>query len=370
MQEACQRNNKLIINTSFKTALYENEHLFAYRRTVYPIFGYLCQMNPKLSILIPYYGTASRELLNRCLDSIRQQGMEESAYEIILADDNGNGTGAARNQGIRQAQGEYLLFVDADDYLFPKTLSVCLLLLETQKPDVLTFGFKEVTTDSERITSGKQATIASDKQAITSGKQTTIAPDKQTIAQSKQTKINRHHLYPSGAAYMLFHNFRGVVWQHLIRRELLTTYSLSFAEGCYIEDEEFVAKLYFHAGKTLIMDWLVYAYYQSPHSIMHHPDTSQRMKRIQDFRQALERLRNYLHTQTEASTLQREALERRIHFLTIDYLRQLLRNRCSTRHIFQELKALKRSEFLPLPKRSYSWKYTLARMGINLLVRL
>ena len=77
-------------------------------------------MSPFISIIIPFYGTADPGLLQRCLDSIRRQGMEEGSYEIIVVDDNGKGLGGARNQGIRQATGTYLMIVDADDNLFPK----------------------------------------------------------------------------------------------------------------------------------------------------------------------------------------------------------------------------------------------------------
>ena len=44
-------------------------------------------MTPFISIIIPFYGTADPVLLQRCITSIREQGMEEGSYEIIVADD-------------------------------------------------------------------------------------------------------------------------------------------------------------------------------------------------------------------------------------------------------------------------------------------
>lgn len=55
-----------------------------------------------------FYGTADPVLLQRCITSIREQGMEEGSYEIIVADDESQTTGGARNRGMQQAHGEYL----------------------------------------------------------------------------------------------------------------------------------------------------------------------------------------------------------------------------------------------------------------------
>ncbi|MFR9263683.1 MAG: glycosyltransferase family 2 protein [Bacteroides cellulosilyticus] len=66
-------------------------------------FLYICHMTPFISIIIPFYGTADPVLLQRCITSIREQGMEEGSYEIIVADDNGKGLGGARNRGIGRA---------------------------------------------------------------------------------------------------------------------------------------------------------------------------------------------------------------------------------------------------------------------------
>ena len=97
--------------------------------------------NPKVSIIVPVY--KAEKYLKRCLDSIREQTLEE--LEIILVDDGSPdscpkmcddaaksdmrikvihkenaGAGMARNAGLEIAQGEYIGFVDSDDYIDAK----------------------------------------------------------------------------------------------------------------------------------------------------------------------------------------------------------------------------------------------------------
>ncbi|MBM6866786.1 glycosyltransferase family 2 protein [Bacteroides caecigallinarum] len=100
-----------------------------------------------LSIIIPVYNAAP--LLNRCLDSIFNQSTQYT-YEVILVDDgstdnsieiiksrkekniilyqqNNSGPSVARNKGIELSKGEFIAFLDADDYwlegFIEKTLS-------------------------------------------------------------------------------------------------------------------------------------------------------------------------------------------------------------------------------------------------------
>ena len=96
---------------------------------------------PKVSVIIPVYNT--EQYLERCVSSLKQQSLAD--IEIILVDDGSRaecaamcdayaaedsrikvihkanaGAGMARNTGLEQATGEYIGFVDSDDYAVPE----------------------------------------------------------------------------------------------------------------------------------------------------------------------------------------------------------------------------------------------------------
>lgn len=94
----------------------------------------------KYSVIIPCY-TENEKDFRRCLDSIKSQTIQP--YEVICIDDaspsktpqiakeygfkyirhtKNKNNGGARNTGIREAKGDYLIFVNADDYILPNEI--------------------------------------------------------------------------------------------------------------------------------------------------------------------------------------------------------------------------------------------------------
>lgn len=97
----------------------------------------------KISIIIPIYN--AEKVLGRTIDSVLSQGLIDAEYELILINDGSSdnsldicniyanmypglikvftkineGVSKARNLGILEASGDYLYFMDADDYLIP-----------------------------------------------------------------------------------------------------------------------------------------------------------------------------------------------------------------------------------------------------------
>lgn len=101
---------------------------------------------PKVSVVIPVYNV--EKYLDRCIDSVTNQTYAD--IEIILVDDGSTdgsrvicdkwaekdsrikvihkaneGAGLARNTGLDASTGEYVFFIDSDDYIHPDTVKTC-----------------------------------------------------------------------------------------------------------------------------------------------------------------------------------------------------------------------------------------------------
>ena len=119
----------------------------------------------KLSIIIPVFQVEAT--LNRCVESVQNQNLDD--FEVILIDDGSSdacplmcdewakknarisvihqsngGLGDARNTGLTQAQGEYITFVDSDDYIAPNTyLPLMQILASDAEIDILEYPIRQ-----------------------------------------------------------------------------------------------------------------------------------------------------------------------------------------------------------------------------------
>lgn len=189
---------------------------------------------PKVSIIIPVYEVEN--YLEECLDSVFSQDFQD--FEVIAINDaspdrsrdilrrykrneprlkvihrkKNGGLGAARNNGLDAATGEYVLFLDSDDALFPAALAPLVERAETTQAEVVLFWWTREY-EGGRVIQGTGGEILAE------------APDRFTAAE-----------YPQILRLLQ------IACNKLIRRELLDRMGLRFADGWY-EDTPFTYPL-------------------------------------------------------------------------------------------------------------------------------
>jgi len=128
--------------------------------------------NIKFSVIIPVYNV--EKYLKKCLDSLINQTFKDLEFicindgstdnspiileeyaridsRIKVVNQKNQGQGVARNNGIQLAQGEYISFVDPDDWVETQLYEALSEFLEEHKAEVLLFDFSEYFEQSETL---------------------------------------------------------------------------------------------------------------------------------------------------------------------------------------------------------------------------
>lgn len=297
-------------------------------------------------------------LLRRCLQSIVAQGLARDEYEIIVVDDESTISpqhvvdeftfhaditlhiqkharqGAARNLALDHARGQWIQFVDGDDYLLPGCMRAFLHIATSHKLDILMYGFRKVSCE-----------------------------ELETCAISIPTS----HLseITTGDEHMLRHNLFGSCCTLLFRRSLCDDHfygaPLRFTEHIYIEDEEFITKLTWRAQRMATTSIVAYAYYQRSGSTVHSISREHTDELFRNYFIVLHRLIDF---EQSLMGTPHEGLTRKIRFLAIDILRRTLREpdwKERWQHSTNQLQTL---NLFPIPQARYSCKYSLFRLMV------
>ncbi len=211
--------------------------------------------NETISVIIPVYNVAA--YLPECLDSVLNQNYRD--LEVILIDDgskddsgricddyaardsriqvihqeNGGGA-AAKNAGLRIASGEYLSFVDSDDYLEPHVYRYMLDLLKTTDSDAAVFAYRNVFRSRT-----EEYCPMMEKRELT-GKEYLVQFTKDWTC--------------------------ALLWNKLYKRSLFE--GIFFEEGHKIDDEYFTYQGIMNARKVVCDDKIIYNYRRRGSSVM------------------------------------------------------------------------------------------------------
>lgn len=130
----------------------------------------MLKKKPLVSVVIPYYDMM--EIAFRTIDSVLSQDFDKNLIEIIVSDENKKGInrkkfenkspvvryftnqykegpGGNRQTGLSRARGEFIVFLDSDDVLFPDFLKTAIWELEKDKSAAGVICFSKILFDGE-----------------------------------------------------------------------------------------------------------------------------------------------------------------------------------------------------------------------------
>lgn len=265
----------------------------------------------KLSIIVPIYNV--EQYLRKCVESLLTQDLDPAEYEIILVDDGSpddcpaicdeyaafseasrqsainnhqsvmprikvihqpnGGLSAARNSGLKVAEGKYVQFVDSDDYLQPNVLRGLVEQMEREDLDVLRFKWQNVRVVKD---------IGGEKYEVFNPNKSDPYrwDDYSSIVTTGEEFLNTRFGY---ACYAV---------QFIVRRSLLvgdlqptaTSHQspILFTPGIHFEDTDWTPRMLLAAQRVASTDTMVYNYYIRQGSITKTVDVSRKTKNIKD----------------------------------------------------------------------------------------
>ena len=206
--------------------------------------------NPKISVIIPVYN--AERYLQQCLDSVLNQtlrdieiicvndGSTDSSHEIleeyakrdnritVILQENMN-AGDARNTGLRVAKGEYLSFLDADDFFSPVMLEHAYQEAFKNQLDLIVFRTERYWEKEDKFQK-IEWTVKKD-----------LLPQRKIFS---AYEIDRD----------FFSCILGYTWDKLFRRELVQQKQLSFQSQAVFNDSYFTYTALLEAKRIMVLD--------------------------------------------------------------------------------------------------------------------
>lgn len=210
-------------------------------------------MNPKVSVIIPVYNT--EQYLAECLDSVINQTLceieiivindkspdnslqiineyQKKDHRIVLIDKKINeGVGKARNDGIEKATGEFVVFMDSDDF-YPGDSVLEKLYVAAKEHNVKAAGGR-----LQKLETDGTLTVQDNPNII----------DGLSFSQDGLMKYNDYQ-YDYGYTCYMF------------ERRLLKDNGICFPAYSRFQDPPFFVKAMYYAGKYFYINELIYCY--------------------------------------------------------------------------------------------------------------
>lgn len=274
----------------------------------------------KLSIIIPVYNV--EKYIEKCIKSVINQNLKSKEYEIMVIDDESpdnsveiieilknkhsqinlisqknRGLGGARNTGLRNAKGAFILFLDSDDWYIPNVLYQIYTKGIKFSVDILEFGAQGINLDDKVVYSHSIS--------------------------SNDEVLNGLHYYQN-------YRYMDSACNKLYRRNFLIENELFFLEHIYIEDYEFNTRAFYKAKRVMAIDLIVAQFYQSSNSITRNIDVIKQKKLREDIIIVIKKINTlYINDKTVDNRFFLKYFEQRLGYLVATLFYQLVKKRAS-----------------------------------------
>lgn len=307
----------------------------------------------KISLIIPVYNTANylKDCLDSCLhqkpfilnedyeiicvndgstDASRQILAEYESQGIIIIDQKNAGVSVARNNGLLHAKGNFIWFIDSDDYIEENILSELLAFITSNQCDCCIIGFTKVEEQTQRIT--------------------IFDKSKFQKIEAKQWNGGRNFAYP---------------WIHIVSRKFLQNHAITFEPGIsHQEDTLWMFWIDFFKAKSIYTAKQIYAYRIRANSAMHNRSKENRLKYFKGMLAMLQAYQKALtHYGDSLSVIEQNHLQHRIYWSVQNILFNAIRIDKRSRHDL--LNNLIKEGLYPYP---ILWRRLSLKYGINNLL--
>ena len=218
----------------------------------------------RLSIITTLYKSAG--YMDKCLDTLLDQDLSEDEYEIILVNDGSpdaslqkalaykekhsnihvvsyevnRGLAGARQAGTDAARGQFLCYVDPDDYIEKHSFGKVLAQMEEENLDMLRFNYRMVDEDGDTLPKPSDARLIDYSPGIMDG--------------------------PAFLKERL--GYGCFVWAYIYRTSLIKSSGVRFRQGDYFDDTAWLPRIIRKAGRINTTPEVRYCYYQRSDSLV------------------------------------------------------------------------------------------------------